>query len=93
LDLNSIVWVANDLDDFGLTSAADLPVQTVKEIQTAADKLPSPTLVTDAVRPKVVFIEWRIGRDCVSDETTRCVSVHAEQEWDEKVVGVPEGLK
>lgn len=93
LDLNGVVGVANNFDNLSLASAADLAIQTVEEVQTASDKLPSPALVTNAVRPEVVLVERRVGRDCVSDETARCMCIHAEQERDEQVMCVPEGFK
>lgn len=40
--------------------------------------------------PKVLSCEWRVGLDAVSDKTTSRVSVHGQQEWDEKMVRVPE---
>jgi hypothetical protein len=87
------VWVADDLDNLGLASAADLSVETVHEVQTAADKLPSPALVTNAVGPEVVVIERGKGRSCVTHEAASGMRVHAKQEWDKQMMRVPEGLE
>lgn len=93
LDLDSVVRMANNLNDLSGAPTADLTVQAVDEIQTASDKLPSPALVTDAVRPEVIVVEGRESRCCITNEAARCVGVHAEQERDKEVVGVPEGFK
>src|SRR3712207_4052153 len=78
LNLNSIVRVADDLDNLGLAPAANLSVETVEEVQTATDKLPSPTLVTDTMGPEVIVIKGRKVGDCVTDEAASRVGVHAE---------------
>ena len=87
------VWVANDLDNLGLAPATNLTVQTVHEVQAAAYKLPSPSLVTNAVGPEVVVIKGRKGLCSVTHEAAGCVCVHAEQERDEEVVRVPKRLE
>lgn len=93
LDFDGIVRVANDFDDFGRAPASNLAVQAIEEVQAASNKLPSPALVTNAVRPEVVLVERREGGRRVSDETARCMCIHTEQEWDEKMVRVPESLE
>jgi hypothetical protein len=85
--------VTDDLDNLGLAPAANLTVETVEEVKTTAKELPSPSLVTNAVRPEVVVVKWRESRGSVTDETAGCVGVHAEQEGNEKVVSVPESLE
>jgi hypothetical protein len=85
--------MTNDLDNLGFAPAADFTVQTVAEVETTADKLPSPALVTNAVSPEVVLVEGRKGRRGVTNETACCVRVHSKQEGNKKVMGVPEGLK
>ena len=85
--------MAYDLDYLGLAPAADFTVETVEEVKTTAYKLPSPTLVTNAVRPEVVVVKRRERRGSVTDETAGGVGVHAEQEGDKEVVSVPESLE
>jgi hypothetical protein len=87
------VWMTNNLDNLGLAPAANLTVQTVGEVETTTYKLPSPALVTDAVRPEVLLVEGREGGGSVTDEAAGSVRVHAEQERDEEVVSVPKGLE
>lgn len=72
------VWVADDFDNLSLSPLADLTVETVEEIQAATDKLPSPALVTDAVGPEVLLIEWRKRGCSITNEATGCMRVHAE---------------
>jgi hypothetical protein len=87
------IWVAHDLDNLGLASAADLTVEAIAEVKTTAYKLPSPTLVTNAVSPEAFLVEWRERCSSVTNEAAGCVCVHAEQERNEEVVGVPKGLE
>ena len=93
LDLNSIVRVADDLDDLCLAPAADLSVEAVEKIKATTDKLPSPTFVTDTMGPEVVMIERRKSRGSVTDEAASRVRVHAEKEWDKQVMCVPKRLE
>jgi hypothetical protein len=85
--------VTDDLDDLGLSPAADLAVQTVAEIETTTDKLPSPAFVANAVGPEVLLVERREVGNGVAYEAAGCMCVHAEQERDKEVVSVPESLK
>lgn len=85
--------MAHNLNNLCLTSAADLTVQAVAEVETATDKLPSPSLVPDAVSPEVLLVEWRPRRSSVTDETAGSMCVHAEQERNEEVMRVPERLE
>jgi hypothetical protein len=87
------VWVADNLDNLGLASAANLAVQAVHEVKTTADKLPSPAFVADAVGPEVVLVERRKGRSSVTDEAASGVGVHSKQKRNKEVVGVPKGLE
>lgn len=93
LNLNSVVRVANDFDDLGLAPATDFAVKTVHQVQAATNELPTPTLVSNTVCPEVVVIERREGWRCVSYEAASCVCVHAEQERNKEMVGVPEGFE
>lgn len=85
--------MANNLDNLGLTPAADLSVQTVTQIQAASYKLPSPTLVANAVVPEVFLIKRRKRRNCITYEAAGCMRVHSEQEWNEQVMRIPKSLK
>jgi hypothetical protein len=87
------VWVTNDLDNLSLASAADLAIETIKEVQETTDKLPSPAFITKAMVPEVIVVKWRICRNSVTDEATSSVGVHAEQERDKQVVRVPKCLE
>ena len=87
------VWVTDDLDNLSLPPAADLAVQAVHQVQATTKELPSPSLVTNAVGPEVLFVEGRIGRSSVTDEAAGSMRVHAEQERNEQVVRIPEGLE
>lgn len=93
LDLNGIIWMTNNFNDLGLPPAADLTVQTIEQVQSTSYKLPSPSFVSNTMGPEVLLVEWRPGRNSVTHEAACGVRVHAEQEWDEEMVSVPEGLK
>lgn len=43
--------------------------------------------------PEVVVVQGRPSRSGIADEAAGSVRVHAEQEWDEEVVSVPERLE
>jgi hypothetical protein len=85
--------VAHDLDNLGLTSAADFTVEAIHEVKTTAYKFPSPTLVTNAVGPEIIMVERREIRSSVTNEAASSVRVHAEQEGNEEVVSVPKRLE
>jgi hypothetical protein len=85
--------VTNDLDNLGLAPAANFTVETVEQVKTTTKELPSPSLVTNAVRPEVIVVEWREGRGSVTDKAARGVGIHTEQEGDKKVVSIPESLE
>lgn len=87
------VWVANNLDDLGLASATNLTVEAIEEVKTTSHKLPSPSLVTNAVGPEVVVVEWRESWSGITDEAAGRMGVHAEQERDKQMMRVPEGLE
>lgn len=85
--------MADNLDDLGFTPASDLTVQTIGKVQTTSYKFPSPALVTNAVSPEALLVEWRKWLSSVSDEAASCVGVHAEQERNEQMMGVPKSLE
>jgi hypothetical protein len=85
--------MTHDLDDLRLPSAADLAVETVKEVKAATNQLPPPALISDTVRPEILLVERRKCRSSVTDEAAGSMRVHAEQKRNEKMVRVPEGLK
>ena len=94
MDVQSLtVWVTDNLDNLRLPPAADLAVETITQVETASHKLPSPTLITNAVSPEVLFVEWRERVYGVSDEAVGGVRVHTQQEGDEQMMGVPERLE
>ena len=92
LDLHGVVGVPDHLGDLGFAAGADFPVDALDEVQTAAEELPPPALVADAVRPEHLAREGGVGGGRVTHEAAGGVSVHAEEEGDEEVVGVPERL-
>ncbi len=69
--------MADNLYDLSLSPAANLSVETIEEIQTATDKLPSPTLVPDAVSPEVGLVKGGKGLGGITDEDASSVRVHA----------------
>lgn len=81
------------LRDMRRPPRADLPVQPLAQIQSGSHKLPAPALIPQTVIPEWVPGKGRVGHRRVADEAARGVRVHGEQERDEEVVGVPEGLE
>lgn len=80
----------DDLNDLSLSARPDLTIQSLAEIDASTYELPSPTLVANAMTPEVLSRKRRVRLYAVSDETTSRVSVHGQQEWDEKMVRIPE---
>lgn len=85
--------MADDLDNLGLSPAANFSVKSVNEIKTTSNKLPSPSLVADAVGPEVLLIKWRESGRGITHEATGGVRVHAKQKWNEEMVRIPEGFE
>ena len=83
----------DNLDNFGLTTSTNFTVQTLKEVDSTSEELPSPTFVTNTMRPEVVACERRERLRRVTDEATNGVCVHAQEEWNEQMVSVPKGLE
>lgn len=81
--------MSDDLDNLSLSSAADLTVKTIEKIEATTEQLPSPALVTYTMGPEVLFVERRVVVNSVTDEAIGSMCIHAEQEWDEKMMGVP----
>jgi hypothetical protein len=85
--------MANDLHNLGLPAGTNLAVQPLKQIQSTANQLPAPALVTNAVVPEVLSSKRRDGVLDVTDEAAGGVGVHAQEKGNEQVMGVPEGLE
>lgn len=79
--------------DLGRPTSTDLTIETLHQVNATANELPTPTLITNAVLPEQLAGEWRESIGCVTDEAANCMRVHAEQEWNEQVVRVPERLE
>lgn len=93
LDLHGVVGVADDFDDLGRAPRVDFAVEALEQVDAAAPELPAPALVADAVVPEVGAGEGGIGEGAVADEALGGVGVEADEEGDEEVVRVPEGLE
>ena len=92
LDLHGVVGVADHFGDPGFAASADLAVDALDEVEAAAEEFPAPAFVADAVGPEHLAREGGVGGGGVADEAACGVSVHAEEEGDEEVVGIPECL-
>lgn len=82
--------MSDDLDNLRFPTSAYLAVQTLDQIDATAKQLPSPALVTYAMVPEVGSSKRRMWLHAVAHETVGCVSIHAEQEWNEQMMCVPE---
>lgn len=87
------VWVTDDASNPGRTASPDLAVKPLDQINAATKEFPPPSLITKAVRPERFASERRVWIGRVTDKTPDCVGVHAQEEWDKQVMGVPKGLK
>ena len=85
--------MADDTGDLRLAHGTDLPVQTLEQVEAAGEQLPPPALVPDAVLPELGAGKRGLGVRGVTHEAPDGVGVEAEEERDEEVVRVPEGLE
>ena len=87
------VGVPNDASNLGFANGTNLAVKAFQKVETAGPKLPSPAQIADAVGPVIIPTKGREPFCCIPDEATNRVRVETKEEGDEKMVGVPEGLK
>lgn len=93
LDLNSIIWMTDDLDNLGITSGSVFTVETLKEVESTSPELPTPSLISQAELPEFLSSKWRVWQLGATDEASSGVGVQTEHEGNEKVVSVPESLE
>lgn len=93
LDLDNVVRVSDYASNLGLTASANLTVQTFDQVETSSEELPSPSEITNAVRPVLVSLKRRVSVDGVADEAADGVGVESQEERNEQVVSIPEGLE
>ena len=92
LDLECIIWMANDLRDLGSSARVDFPVDAFAKVETATPELPTPAFVTDAVIPEWAPRKWRIRMCSITDEASSSMRIESKQEDYEEVMSVPESL-
>lgn len=85
--------MTDDLDDLSRPPSTDFSIQALAKIEPTANQFPSPSFVANAVIPEIGTGKWRERCSRVADEAPGGVSVHAQQEWDEQVMRVPERLE
>jgi len=87
------IRMAHDPDNLCLFPGSDLSVHTFDEIESTSPELPTPTFITDAVRPEILRVKWRKGLNGVANKASCGMGVESEQEWNEQMMGVPERLE
>lgn len=92
LDFHGVVRMSDDFVDLCGSSSSDFAVDAFDEVDAATPEFPPPAFVADAVVPEQISRKRRVGLGCISHEATGSVSVHGQQEGNEQVMGVPEGL-
>ena len=85
--------MADHAGDLGLPTNTNLPPETLDKIQPARPQLPPPPEISDAVLPVLVTTKGGDGVRRIADEAPDGVRVQADEERDEEMVGVPEGLE
>jgi hypothetical protein len=85
--------MAHDSDNLRLSSCPDLSVHTFYEVESTSPELPTPTFVTNAVGPEVVMVKWGEGLNGVANKASSGMGVKSEQERNEEMMSVPEGLE
>ena len=74
--------MAHNSDNLRLSSASNLTVKTLNQVKSTSPELPSPSFISNAVVPESGSSEGREGVDCVTNETSSSVGVHAQEERD-----------
>lgn len=90
---NFTIRMSHNASDLGLAHRTDLTVETLDQVEASSEKLPSPSEITNAVSPVIVTGKWREGVAGISDEATYGMGIQSEEERNEQVVSVPEGLE
>ena len=85
--------MANNPNNLRLPPAPDLSVQPLSQIDATSPQLPSPTLVSDAVSPKLLSGKGRKRQLRVADETTGSMGIHGQQKRNKQMMRVPERLE
>ena len=85
--------MSDNLDNLSLTSLADLAIETIEKIETTAKQLPSPTFVANTMGPEVLLVKRRVVGNRITDEAVSSMCIHAKQEWNKKMMGVPKRFK
>lgn len=93
MQIKLTIRMTNDLGDLRLSSCSNLTVQPLNQVETTGPEFPSPTLIPNAVIPEWFACERREWIYAVSHEAASGVGIHGEEEWDEEVMCVPEGLE
>ena len=87
------VRMFDNLDDFCRPTSPNLAIYSFNKVQSTANELPTPALVSDAVVPEILATEWRDWFDSVSDEAPCGMGIHCQEKRYEEMVCVPERLE
>ena len=87
------IWMTDYTSDLSIATGSNLAIQSLNQIDTATEELPSPALVTDTMRPENLTCEWRESICSITDEASYSMCVHSQHERNEEMMGVPEGLE
>lgn len=90
--LRLTIRMLDDLHDPRLPPRSDLPVKPLAQVERTSNDLPSPALISNAMFPEVLVVKGTIWQLAVPHEAASRMRVHAEQEWHEQVMRVPECL-
>lgn len=85
--------MSDNTSDLGLPASANFTVQTLNQVETSSPELPSPSEITDTVRPVLLSLKGRECIDRVADEAADGVGIESQEERNEQVVSVPESLE
>ena len=86
------IRMSDDFGDLCFPAGTDFTVKTLEEIQSTTPEFPAPTFVSNTMSPERFAAQGRERQSGIADEAPRGMGVEAEEEWDEKVMRVPESL-
>lgn len=84
--------MTDDFEDLCRSARIYFTIYPLKKVETTSDKLPSPAFIPNAMVPKRLASERRVGERGVTHETLRGVGIKSQEERDKQVVCVPECL-
>lgn len=93
LDFHGVEGMSDNLGNLGLSGGTDFSVDALQEVENTDPEIEAPSLVSDAVLPKVLVVEGGEGLGSITHEASDSVGVESQEKDEGEVVSIPEGLE